>query len=221
MDVSALLELFPPDGPGPTGPSGAPDVVADLVDLLGGVSLAGGLYRVFTVDEVTVWTARAGEAFPRLTSSITAFGADWLGRLFVVDTARRDVTGRPLVLLLDVGAGEVMEIPETLEGLHVSELVKQHDAALASVFYGMWRDGSGDRAPLLRSECVGYEVPLFLGGADDVSNLARGDMDVYWSLTGQLVQQAVGLPVGTIVHQVAVEPAPDPPRPRRRLFGRR
>lgn len=221
MDVSALLELPPPDGPGPAGPSGAPAVVADVVDVLGGVSLAGGLYRVFTADEVPVWTAQAVQAFPRLTSRVTAFAADWLGRLFVVDTSRRDHTGQPLVLLLDVGAGEVTQVPETLVGLHTNELVEQHDAALSCAFYAAWRESSGDTTALQRSECVGDEVPLFLGGADDASNLARTDLDVYWTLIGQIAQQVQGLPAGTVIDQVTSEPAADPPESRRRFFGRR
>ncbi|WP_434798222.1 T6SS immunity protein Tdi1 domain-containing protein [Terrisporobacter vanillatitrophus] len=36
---------------------------------------------------------------------------------------------------------------------------------------------------------MGYKVPLFLGGEDDISNLEEIDMEVYWSVTGQLNSQ--------------------------------
>lgn len=35
-------------------------------------------------------------------------------------------------------------------------------------------------------ECAGYKVPLFLGGADEVSNVEKVDATVYWSITQQL-----------------------------------
>jgi hypothetical protein len=45
-------------------------------------------------------------------------------------------------------------------------------------------------------------VPLFLGGADDVSNLERSDLAVYWSLCGQLRRHTVELPPATRIHGV-------------------
>jgi hypothetical protein len=41
-------------------------------------------------------------------------------------------------------------------------------------------------------ECVGSKVPLFLGGVDGVENLDVTDLDVYWTLTGQLRVAALG-----------------------------
>ncbi|MEU0792390.1 T6SS immunity protein Tdi1 domain-containing protein [Amycolatopsis sp. NPDC005961] len=34
--------------------------------------------------------------------------------------------------------------------------------------------------------CAGYQVPLFLGGADVVENLEEFDLEVYWSLCAQM-----------------------------------
>lgn len=73
-------------------------------------------------------------AFPSLAGRVQPFAADWLGRQFALDMARRDTTGDPEVLLLDVGAAEVLEIPATLSAFHEDELVDSHDAALASTF---------------------------------------------------------------------------------------
>jgi hypothetical protein len=39
------------------------------------------------------------------------------------------------------------------------------------------------------TECIGYRVPLFLGGSDTVENLEKVDLDVYWHLHGQLIQK--------------------------------
>jgi len=76
-----------------------------------------------------------------------------------------------------------------LTEFHEDELVQEAHAALAEPFYREWRAESGDDVPLGPGECVGYRVPLFLGGKDEVDNLERTDAEVYWSLTGQMRQQ--------------------------------
>ena len=37
--------------------------------------------------------------------------------------------------------------------------------------------------------CVGYKVPLFLGGKDAISNYEETDMEVYWSISAQIISQ--------------------------------
>jgi hypothetical protein len=156
---------------------------------LGGRSLSGGLYRVHSQSAAIRWTAEVAEAFPDFAHRIACFGYDWLGRQFALDSARADASGRPLVLLVEPGTGEALEIPVNLAQFHEIELIHEADAALAERFYREWRTRSGDDAPLALDECVGYRVPLFLGGKDEVDNLERTDAEVYWSLSGQLRQQ--------------------------------
>lgn len=40
---------------------------------------------------------------------------------------------------------------------------------------------------ILHNQCVGYKVPLFLNGQDDIDNRELSDMEVYWGLMGQMV----------------------------------
>lgn len=209
MNLAPLLSAFPPDGGVPAGTSGpkAPPEVAPIVAALGGVSLAGGLYRVFTPREVEHWTAVAREGFPQFGHRVTVFAADWLGRLFATDAGRLDATGAPLVLLLEPGTGQVLEVPVTLEALHTTELLQEADAALAVHFYEEWRATSGDADDLTSTECVGYRVPLFLGGSDTTDNVERTDMDVYWALATQMHQQLAGVPLGTPVESASITTA--------------
>jgi hypothetical protein len=187
--------------------------VAAIVSVLGGVSLAGGVYRVFEAANVARWTDAAHRAFPGVSTRTTVFAADWLGRLFATDTGRTDDDGEPLVLLLEPGTGEALELPVTVRQLHASELVEAADAALAAPFYEAWRAASGDERPLRSTECVGYRVPLFLGGADGPDNLERTDMDVYWELSAQLLHRASGR-LDAQVTEVTID------GPKRRLFRR-
>ncbi|WP_431278627.1 T6SS immunity protein Tdi1 domain-containing protein [Leifsonia poae] len=59
-------------------------------------------------------------------------------------------------------------------------------------------------SPLAFDECVGYEVPLFLGGGDEIDNLQVADMEVYWTLTGQLRVATHDLRPGRSVSEIGM-----------------
>ncbi|MDI6026608.1 DUF1851 domain-containing protein [Corticibacterium sp. UT-5YL-CI-8] len=160
----------------------------------GAKSFLNGAYRLHDSKDVARFTELAINAFPDLTSRITCFGADWLGRQFALDTARV-VSGEEQVLLLDPGSGEMLEIPVDYSLFHTSELFYAADAAVAYNFFQSWLS-SGGSAPAY-DQCVGYKLPLFLGGRDDVSNLAISDLEIYWDISAQLLDKARRLPFGT------------------------
>lgn len=162
----------------------------------GGTSYSNGLYRIITPSSISVWAERIEIAFPEYGSRATCFAYDWLGRAFALDSERFE-GGRPSVVLLEPGTGEVLEIPCNLETFHTDELLEYGEAALAISFYEKWL-AAGGSAPEF-DQCIGYRKPLFLGGADEVENLELSDLDVYWHLFGQMVQQTRGLPPGTPV----------------------
>lgn len=175
-----------------------------LFDELAAASFGGGLYRVHTPDLARLWTEKVGELFPEFTNRVVCFACDWLGRQFALDRQRRDGR-RYLVTLLDPATGDAFEIPATIATFHTDELVQNGDAALALGFYADWREASGDDDFLELYECVGFGVPLFLGGPDTVSNLARIGMDVYWTIAAQLRHGELELPPGTTIHDVELD----------------
>lgn len=150
-----------------------------------GVTFRGGLYRVHDDQTGPQSLSLVADAFPEFAQRVCPFGYDWLGRQFAVDSGRID-GGQPMVLLLEPGTGEALEIPVPFSAFHDDELVDHPDAALASDFFAAWSGSNSDALPLLRNQCVGYRVPLFLGGKDTTENLEVSDMDVYWTLCGQL-----------------------------------
>lgn len=166
-----------------------------------GASFGGGLYRVHDDQTGPRALALVAEAYPELAERVCPFGYDWLGRQFAIDSGRIDA-GQPLVLLLEPGTGEALEIPLPFLALHEKELIEYADAALAAAFFRAW-SALNPSGPLRRNQCVGYRVPLFLGGRDDVGNLELSDIDVYWSICGQLRRGVLNLPPGTSVNQVA------------------
>jgi hypothetical protein len=173
---------------------------ADLFTVCNGASFEGGLYRLHAIEQVPGWTAVVGAAFARFSGNVECFACDWLGRLFALDSRRR-VHGQPGVLMLEPGTGQALEIPANFLTFHCSELIEFADAALAREAYGEWR--RMDARPLKSTECVGYKVPLFLGGGDTVDNMERTDMKVYWEICTQLLNQTRRLPDGTPISKVS------------------
>jgi hypothetical protein len=167
-----------------------------------GTTFGDGVYRVH--DDVTGPMALGliAEAFPEFAARVCPFSYDWLGRQFVVDAGRVD-GGQPQILLIEPGTGEALEIPLSFSSFHNEELLDYADAALAIEFFEAWSTANPAALPLERDQCVGYKVPLFLGGQDILENLELADLDVYWSICGQLRRGAIGLPPGTSVNDVS------------------
>jgi hypothetical protein len=185
-----------PDQLGLSGPD------AEFLTRYAGATFADGLYRLHPIAEIDRFTDLAVRTFPELKSRITCFARDWLGRQFAIDRGRIE-HGAYSVLMLDPGAGQGLEVPATFRSFHNEELVDYSDAALAANFYQQWRSQGG---PSARPEqCVGYRVPLFLGGVDTVENLELIDTEVYWVVVGQLRNKTRTLPAGTSIGQVTIQ----------------
>jgi hypothetical protein len=170
----------------------------------GGASFAGGLYRVHDTKTGPRALASLAEDFPEFAARARPFGYDWLGRHFAVDFDRVD-SGLPQVLLLEPGTGDALEIPTSFAAFHDEELVDYTDAALAADFFESWSRLHPNSLPLARNLCIGYRDPLFLGGKDVVTNLELSDLEVYWSICGNLRRGTLTLPPGTSINQVIAE----------------
>ncbi|WP_081020016.1 T6SS immunity protein Tdi1 domain-containing protein [Ralstonia solanacearum] len=162
----------------------------------GGMSFNSALYRILEADKVDGWNAAITAAYSGFIGHINCFGFDWLGRIFALNS-RCLVKNRPGVVMFEPGTGEVLEIPCNLESFHEDELINYRDAALAENFYLQWLNAGGDRPSY--TQCVGYKRPLFLGGVDTIDNLELTDLDVYWTISAQLISKLRGLPPGTRV----------------------
>jgi len=107
------------------------------------------------------------------------------------------------VLLFELGFGDALNVPTNFSTFHDSELIEDKEAALAYSVFQQWLS-KGSPAPR-RDQCVGYRIPLFLGGKDDLENLEVTDMEVYWAITGQLLAQTSGLGLGTPIKGLSIE----------------
>jgi hypothetical protein len=171
--------------------------VSEVVQRFGGQSFNGGLYRVLGASDVRTWNHAMEAAFPEFKGPVHCFAFDWLGRVFALD-GQRLVGYEPAVVMFEPGSGQALEIPCDLRSFHDEELCNYADAALADDFYKRWLQVGGGR-PSFR-QCVGYKRPLFLGGSDTVENLELIDLDVYWTISAQLISKLRGAAVGSKVN---------------------
>lgn len=177
----------------------------DLMASYAGASFENGLYRLHSSATGPAGQQGVDTAFPEYARRLVVFAFDWLGRQFALDLGRVE-SGEALVMMLEPGTGEALEIPADFVAFHDQELIDYRDAALASDFFASWAAANPEAVPLDVSRCVGYRVPLFLGGRDSVDNLEVTDFDVYWTMTGPLRVGTRKVPTGTRIQSVTVEP---------------
>jgi hypothetical protein len=178
-----------------------PPSVLNVISELGGQSFNSGIYRVLKAEEIAKATKAALLGFPELAGRIVVFGYDWLGRQFAADSNRLS-DGAPEVLMLEVSVGEAMQIPVDAIAFHENELVDYSDDALAQPFFQLWQ--ASTHSMLMYDQCVGYRVPLFLGGPDTLDNLEVYDLSVYWHICGQLLTKAVTLKKGQTIADITI-----------------
>jgi hypothetical protein len=151
-----------------------------------GETFGNGLYRIHKLEDINKWEQEISQAFPEFKRRICCFAFDWLGRQFSLDSERIE-NGQPLIIMFEPGTGEALEIPCNFIDFHEIEIPSYHDACLASDFFKNWKSSNPEE--IKHSECVGYKVPLFLGGEDVIDNLVKSDMEVYWHINSQLIQK--------------------------------
>lgn len=88
--------------------------------------------------------------------------------------------------MLDVDTGDVFDINVDIVEFHNEEIVQYNEDCLSSSSFDEWMS-SEKGSKILHNQCVGYKVPLFLNGQDDIDNRELSDMEVYWGLMGQMV----------------------------------
>ena len=113
------------------------DALQDFIKEFGGKSYNHGIYRIYAAGQIEAATERIERAFPDFKGRIVCFAYDWLGSHFALDM-NRNHNGNPLVLLFDIGLGQVLEISATLEQFHDEELVNNANDAVALESYKEW-----------------------------------------------------------------------------------
>ncbi len=138
-----------------------------------------GLFNTFAYEKRDYWNSVIGKFYPPFKDKVEVIGYDWLGRIF---TTLKD---QDCVLLFEIGTGQVLNVGCSVENFIGEEIPVRSERSLAYSFFDEWKKENSCGFPY--GSCVGYKIPLFLGGKDIVSNLEVSDMDVYWTVTGSLL----------------------------------
>jgi hypothetical protein len=167
----------------------------ELAGKYAGCSFENGLYRLHdavTGPRATGWLATA---FASWASNVRPFGYDWLGREFCVDYERVE-DGEPQVLLVDMEEDDAYFVPRSFRDFHET-LMQEAEATLELGRWNEWAAANPDKLPLRPSDCAAYKVPVFLGGQIGTELLEVTDIDVYWTLTSELLAGSRALKPGT------------------------
>nr|WP_157850077.1 T6SS immunity protein Tdi1 domain-containing protein [Kitasatospora sp. SID7827] len=161
----------------------------ELMAIGAGSSFGNGIIRIHDAHQSRRAVALIGEVFPEYQGRVIPFAKDWLGRQFAVPT-HDGLPTADRILLMEPGSGDAFVVDVTLADLFDQEMVEEPDTFLAADLFAEWRRQYPGRVPA--DECVGFKVPLFLGGQGEVENLEVSDEEVYWGLFGQLRSQVKG-----------------------------
>ena len=171
----------------------------DLLNRFAGASFNNGLYRIIDAQTVVQANAFIASAVPEHVGKLCPFGFDWAGNIFAVDPRNPEAD----VVHYDLGTSDVATMPFTVLAFHDLHLLQDaEDGILSSNRYNQWL-ANGGQAPRY-AQCVEYKVPLFLNGSPDLQNMAITDLEVYWHLTAQLINQARALNPGTRIGSVTM-----------------
>ena len=178
------------------------DVPSDVFNIMkgyGGMTFNGGLYRIHTYTSSVHWSIQVADYFSKYKNKILPFGFDWMGRQFCVH-----VNDHNMVIMLDPATGEDFEMRQDILSFHEEDLAMDVDNMLA---YELFKNilSHYKISDIRFSECLGYRIPLFLGGIDNIDNYEKSDLEVYWHIHSQIFNKIRIIPSGTPINSIKIE----------------
>ena len=166
-----------------------------------GIIFNQGLYRIYKITEINDWTKIVETVFSDFKDTITCFAYDWLGRQFTLYKPLHS-SNKSLVLRFDISSGLILKINKSFQDFHNIELVNNCDNILNSINFDEWIKKSQEI--FTREQCLGYKIPLFLQGEDEISNLEIDNMKMYWQLFGELLKEIKNTSPGTKISRIII-----------------
>lgn len=116
-----------------------------------------------------------------------------MGRLFATDINETDENGSALVVCFDLAEPSAFTTDANFEDFHNVVAIDRMETLLNMNQYREWMETGP--SPNDGQHCIGYKIPLFLGGEDMVSNMELSDRAVYLHLLaemGQAINEGAG-----------------------------
>lgn len=139
-----------------------------------GKSFFNGLYTIFKQEDIEKWNNIVGEYFPDYKGSFLVFAYDWMGKIYAVENNSK------MVIMFDPEEHACYAADMDIVKFH-EELVNNTDGILSVNYFNQWFENNNK--VIKYGRCIGFKIPLSLGGKDELNNLEEIDMEVYWTIT--------------------------------------
>jgi hypothetical protein len=177
--------------------SNVADYLKFCFQILGGMSIENGLFRIHTFGSSYVWTEYIYNYFDKYKGKVYPFGYDWMGRQFVVSLSDRNK-----IYMLDPATGEDFEMEQSVEGFLNDDVVNYQEETFNKDFFNNLLIDK--KQNLGFDQCFGFIKPLFLGGKDEMNNYEVTDMEVYWEFNYQIFLKIRNLPPGAKINEIKI-----------------
>jgi hypothetical protein len=189
-----FLKHFTPDSPHYEITNKDFDSVSDekLATSLNGGSFNNGLLSIVDTTLQKILQKDISVAFPAFKNTLPV-AYDWLGKVYALWGESEDKH----IYIFDPGTGDVLETGVTLVDFFNKEFTDKSSDVVAERTYKKWLKEGNE--PITYKQCVGYLVPLQLGGEDSFENYETTDLEAYWSVMSQIISQIDEMEEGTEV----------------------
>lgn len=170
----------------------------ELIKLFGGFTFNNGLYRIHSFRSSIRWSSIITAYFNNHLNAIYPFGFDWMGRQFCLGVTKK------ILFMFDPSTGEFFELDQSIVLLHEEDFANDPDGMLAANLFNEALSFCKLKS-IDYDECMGYKTPLFLGGTDNIENLQKQDLEVYWHIETELYKKIKDLPEGTKINSIKIE----------------
>ena len=159
-----------------------PKSLKSIIEIAQGKIYERGLFRIYNFKNILRRTQKGKEYFSSERSDYYCFGCDWTGRQFAVNYDNSHI------FMLDHSINEFSHLKSTLEIFFCDFLVNmKNDVLLGTEFINIMDHLKIDQ--LVENQVLGFKVPLFLGGKDQLDNYIISDLDMDWDVSLQIKDQ--------------------------------
>ncbi|MFJ2746145.1 hypothetical protein ACIO3O_41525 [Streptomyces sp. NPDC087440] len=215
MPLAPFLDRFPVTTPGtgtaisadPADEEYVPPPLAEVFGELAGATLADGLLRFHTPASARQAYLACVRLVPDVEERFYPFAFDWQGREMALDIGADGDDADRHVLVVDPGTGAGLA---TGLGLADWLAAASDEGAEADPFaqqaYAHWCAAVPEAGAPAFDQVVGYRVPLFLAGEDDVHNQELRDRAEYFDTCTELALPTRRLPPGSELSSLVRSP---------------
>ena len=156
-----------------------------FIRCFGGQQLLNGMFTIFKKNDLEKWEKNVKGFFNILKDEFNLFGYDWQGNCYGV-ILNNTAALCENVVMFEIGTNKMLSFNCNFNTFINKTFIDQLNAILVPQFFENAVNQCDEKIEY--EKCIGYKVPLFLGGQDIISNLEYSDMDVYWTVLTQVIE---------------------------------